>query len=117
MCVYYISYYNNPKNKDIGRDKIVAISRTNYMSLPPERICRELMPSAEMFTSYKSGVITLNEMFMLYLAELPDKVKLVNILKSYDGCILCCHEKDISQCHRFVLYHYMKELGLEVSVL
>ena len=85
-----------------------------WISLP--RI-RELEPSTELLSDYKSGRIGWNEYVPRYVAQLERLgiERIESLLQ--EGMILCCWEAPGKPCHRHLLAEWLRVRGHDVEEL
>lgn len=114
----YTSYYNN-RNK--GDGIYLAISRyfpkwldsKDYEHLP------ELSPSDRLREQYKNGEIDFDTFIEMFSKEitineikiLVDKIQ--QGIREEKDIYLCCHEKNLDNCHRYYFYKLLKDNNID----
>jgi hypothetical protein len=98
----------------------IAISRSTptfvrHLGLPTEKL---LIPSADLLTRYRQGVMTPEEYKRVYLQQL-NKVMALNLVRRwmkepYD-VVLFCYEASTDFCHRHVLSEFLRQNGCNVE--
>lgn len=110
----YVSYFNNPKLRDVSQDKIMSVALSKKYGTQFAQACELLVPS-NLFKRYMAKELSYTDFISEYWETVLDKLSVTDIYNKYDGMILCCHEKNVTTCHRFAILEWFKSYGLEVE--
>ena len=110
----YFGFFNKREVRDLDvENRRVSVARKTYGF--KGNTATQLLVPEDLFNSYKSGEISLNDLKMKYFREVLMKLDPKEIFNTYKGNILLCHE--IEGCHREVINLWLKAQGYKTKEL
>lgn len=109
----YTSYFAKVKTFP-ANSKVYSIA--NSTPFPMETISC-VVPSWNLVSRYKQGLIDENDYIIEYIAMLEqNKIFILNSINNLtDGAILCCYEKSDKFCHRHILADWLRQNNIKIE--